>query len=67
MKDLPASLVPQWEYFPDGLMELDRVHDRGDEVITEGAGFWLDARKRHSHQYSVSEFVEVPRRKARAA
>jgi ketosteroid isomerase-like protein len=26
----------QWEYMPGALIELDRVHDRGDEVITEG-------------------------------
>lgn len=26
----------QWEYMPGSLLELNRVHDRGDEVITEG-------------------------------
>jgi ketosteroid isomerase-like protein len=26
----------QWEYMPGTVIELDRVHDRGDEVITEG-------------------------------
>lgn len=25
----------QWEFMPDTLLELDRIHDRGDEVITE--------------------------------
>ena len=26
----------QWENIPGALFEFDRVHDRGDEVITEG-------------------------------
>ena len=26
----------QWEYMPGTVIELDRVHDRGDEVNTEG-------------------------------
>jgi ketosteroid isomerase-like protein len=26
----------QWEGIPGGLQEIDRVHDRGDEIVTEG-------------------------------
>ena len=26
----------QWEDMPDGVQEIERFHDRGDEIITEG-------------------------------
>jgi ketosteroid isomerase-like protein len=31
-----AVLRTQWESLPGALQEIDRFHDRGDEIITEG-------------------------------
>jgi ketosteroid isomerase-like protein len=31
-----AVLQAQWDAFPDGCWEIDRIHDRGDEIIVEG-------------------------------
>jgi ketosteroid isomerase-like protein len=34
--ELLAVLRTQWESIPGALQEIDRFHDRGDEIITEG-------------------------------
>jgi ketosteroid isomerase-like protein len=34
--EIVAVLRAQWEGIPGALQEIDRFHDRGDEVITEG-------------------------------
>ena len=33
---LVAVVQKQWEALPDALQEIERFHDRGDEIITEG-------------------------------
>jgi ketosteroid isomerase-like protein len=36
-RDEYAAVVrAQWDAFPDGCWEIDRIHDRGDEMIVEG-------------------------------
>ena len=34
--EMVAVLRKQWEGIPGALLEIDRFHDRGDEIITEG-------------------------------
>ena len=34
--EIVAVLRTQWESIPGALWEIDRFHDRGDEIITEG-------------------------------
>ena len=34
--EMVAVLRKQWEGIPGAFLEIDRFHDRGDEIITEG-------------------------------
>jgi hypothetical protein len=34
--ELVAVFRTQWKALPGGLLEIDRLHDRGDEIITVG-------------------------------
>jgi ketosteroid isomerase-like protein len=34
--EITAVLRTQWQSLPGALQEIDRFHDRGDEIITEG-------------------------------